>query len=145
MKKESILVERTFNVPVEKVWTALTDTNEMKKWYFDIEKFEPKVGFKFDFMGGPDKGPQYLHLCEITEVAENEKLAYSWRYDNYPGNSLVCWQVMDKGDKTIVRLVHSEIQTLAEGGTDFSKESFTEGWNYILHTSLRNHLEGESN
>lgn len=143
MKKESILVERTFNVPVAKVWSALTDTKEMKQWYFDIEKFEPKAGFKFDFMGGPDGGPQYLHLCEITEAKENEKLAHTWRYDNYPGNSLVCWQLMDKGDKTILRLVHSDIHTLEEGGPDFSKENFTEGWNHILHTSLKGYLEAD--
>lgn len=77
MKKDSILVERTFNAPVNKVWTALTNTDEMRKWYFDIEKFEPKAGFKFDFMGGPEDGPQYLHLCEITEAIENEKLAHT--------------------------------------------------------------------
>ena len=141
MKKESILVERTFNAPVSKVWNALTATNEMKKWYFDIEKFEPKVGFKFDFMGGPNEDTQYLHLCEVTEVIENEKLAYTWRYDNYPGNSLVCWQLIDRGEKTIVRLTHTDIHLLAEGGPDFSKEKFAEGWNYILHTSLKEYLE----
>jgi len=143
MKKEHILVERTFNVPVKKVWSAITNPKEMKQWYFDIENFKPKVGVKFDFMGGPDGGPQYLHLCEVTEVTENEKLAHTWRYDNYPGNSLICWQLIDKGDKTIARLTHSDVHTLAEGGSDFSKESFSEGWNYILHTSLKNYLEGE--
>lgn len=96
MKKESILVERAFSAQASKVWSALTAINEMKQWYFDIEKFEPKVGFKFDFMGGPNEDTQYLHLCEVTEVIENEKLAYTWRYDNYPGNSLVCWQLIDR-------------------------------------------------
>ncbi|WP_205529712.1 SRPBCC family protein [Pedobacter chitinilyticus] len=50
MKKDPILVERTFNAPINKVWTALTDTSEMKQWYFTIENFDPKVGFKFDFI-----------------------------------------------------------------------------------------------
>lgn len=144
MKKEHILVERTFDVPVDKAWSAITDASEMKKWYFDIENFEPKVGAKFDFMGGPDNGTQYLHLCEVTEVVENEKFAHTWRYDNYPGNSTVCWQLIDKGEKTIVRLTHADLQTLAEGGPDFAKENFAEGWNYILHTSLKKYLE-ESN
>ncbi|WAC40697.1 SRPBCC family protein [Pedobacter sp. SL55] len=143
MKKDSILVERTFNVPASKVWSALTDISDMKQWYFDIEKFEPKVGFKFDFMGGPNEDTQYLHLCEVTEVIENEKLAYTWRYDNYPGNSLVCWQLIDRGEKTIVRLTHTDIPSLAEGSPDFSKENFSEGWNYILHTSLKEYLEND--
>lgn len=145
MKKESILVERAINAPVNKVWKALTDTNQMKQWYFNIEKFEPKVGFKFDFMGGPDGGTQYLHLCEVTEAKENEKLAHTWRYDNYPGNSIVCWQLMDKGEQTLVRLVHTDIQSLAQGSPDFAKENFEEGWNYILHTSFKNFLEKDTN
>ena len=143
MKKDSILVERTFNAPVNKVWTALTNTDEMRKWYFDIEKFEPKAGFKFDFMGGHEDGPQYLHLCEITEAIENEKLAHTWRYDNYPGNSLVCWQLIDKGEQTLVRLTHTDVTTLEEGDPNFSKKNFVEGWNYIVHTSLKKSLEGE--
>lgn len=144
MKKDSIIVERTFKAPANKVWAALTNTSEMRKWYFNIERFEPKAGFKFDFMGGPDNGPQYLHLCEITEAKENEKLAHTWRYDNYPGSSLVTWQLMDKGEQTLVKLTHSDVHTLKEGGPDFAKENFTEGWNYILHTSLKNYLEGKS-
>ncbi len=144
MKRENILVERTFDVPVNKVWKAITDPSELKKWYFDIENFEPKVGAKFDFMSGPDKGPKYLHLCEVTEVIANEKFAHTWRYDNYPGNSLVCWQLIDKGEKTIARLTHSDVQTLAEGSPDFAKENFSEGWSYILHTSLKNYLTGET-
>ena len=40
----------------------------MKKWYFDLESFNPKVGFTFSFLGGEEGGKQYLHLCEITEV-----------------------------------------------------------------------------
>ena len=142
MKKENVLVERTFDVPVSKAWSAITDPAEMKKWYFDIENFEAKVGTKFDFMGGPADGTQYLHLCEITEVKENEKLAHTWRYDNYPGNSLVTWQLIDKGEQTIVRLVHDDLQTLADE-PDFAKENFAEGWNHILHTNLKNYLEGE--
>lgn len=144
MKKDSIIVERTFKAPINKVWAALTNTSEMRKWYFNIERFEPKAGFKFDFMGGPDNGPQYLHLCEITEAKENEKLAHTWRYDNYPGNSLVTWQLMNKGEQTLVKLTHSDVHTLEEGGPDFAKENFAEGWNYILHTSLKNYLEGKN-
>ena len=36
---EAIIVERTFDAPVERVWTALTDVNEMAQWYFDINEF----------------------------------------------------------------------------------------------------------
>ena len=49
MKTVPFVIERTFNAPVERVWKALTDRNETKQWYFDIEKFNPEVGFEFEF------------------------------------------------------------------------------------------------
>ena len=143
MKTDQILVERTFDVPVNQVWTAITDNKALSKWYFNLAAFEPEVGFKFDFLGGPEDGTQYLHLCEVTEVIEGEKIAYTWRYDNYPGNSVVTWELIDKGEKTILRLTHQGAHTFEEAGKDFSKASFTEGWNYIVHTSLKEYLERE--
>ena len=143
MKAEQVTVERTFNAPIDKVWSAITDINEMRNWYFQLEEFEPKVGFKFDFMGGPENGKQYLHLCEVTEVIEGKKIAYSWRYDNYPGNSLVCWELMDKGDQTLLKITHTGLETFAGIGTEFEKNSFNEGWNYFLYTALKDYLEPE--
>ncbi|KQC01659.1 SRPBCC domain-containing protein [Pedobacter sp. Hv1] len=141
MKKEQVVVERTFNAPIEKVWRAITDNNELKNWYFQLKDFQAKVGFKFDFIGGPEDGTQYLHLCEVTEVVEGKKLTYSWRYDNYPGNSFVTWELFDKGEQTLLVLTHIGLETFEEIGPDFAKTSFNGGWTYFMHTALKNHLE----
>jgi uncharacterized protein YndB with AHSA1/START domain len=87
MKKEPFIIERTYNAPVEKVWKAITDKNEMKQWYFDLAEFKPVVGFEFQFAGEGHKGEKYLHLCKITDVVANKKLAYSWRYEGFEGIS----------------------------------------------------------
>src|SRR4051794_1834313 len=88
---EPFVIERTYNAPVEKVWQAITDKDQMKQWYFDMAAFEPIVGFEFSFTGGTEE-QSYLHLCKITEVIPYKKLAYSWRYDGYEGNSLVTFE-----------------------------------------------------
>ena len=36
---ENVKVSVMVNAPVEKVWNALTEKEEMKKWYFDISDF----------------------------------------------------------------------------------------------------------
>ena len=141
MKKESVLVERTFDTPLAKVWSAISDNSELKEWYFDIEEFEPKVGFTFDFLAGSEE-KKFFHLCEVTEVEEEKKLAYTWRYDNYPGNSTVCWELKPVGEKTLLRLTHTGLETFAEAGPEFTRESFTEGWNYFMHDALKNYIEG---
>ncbi len=45
---EPFVMEKVYDSPVEKVWSALTEKDAMKDWYFpQILAFEPVVGFKF--------------------------------------------------------------------------------------------------
>jgi hypothetical protein len=46
MNHRPIILERLFNAPTSKVWAALTDKNEMKKWYFDLAEFKGRQYFK---------------------------------------------------------------------------------------------------
>lgn len=141
MYSKPILLERLFNAPVEKVWKALTDKNEMKIWYFDLKEFKPEVGFKFNFTGGPSPERQYLHLCEITEVIPQKKLTHTWRYDGYPGNSILTFEISAQGNKTLLKLIHKDLETFPADNPDFAKKNFEEGWNSIINDSLKNYLE----
>ncbi|RZL41938.1 MAG: SRPBCC domain-containing protein [Pedobacter sp.] len=141
MKTDSLIVEHTYNKPAAKIWNALTNNLEIKKWYFQLKNFKPEVGFKFDFLGGPEEGPHFLHLCEITQLVEGKKLAYTWRYDGYPGNSEVSWELFEKSGQTRVVITHTGLESFAENGKDFSKDSFKGGWTYFLNDALKNYLE----
>lgn len=141
MKNNTIVLERLFDVPIKRVWKALTDSDELKNWYFDLQGFKAEVGNEFRFFGGHDKGIQYLHLCKITDVVPNEKLTYSWRYAGYPGVSFVTFELCEQGNKTLLRLTHTGIETFPLENTDFALVNFEEGWNEIINNSLKNHLE----
>ena len=78
-------IERTYNASASKIWKAISDRDEMAKWYFDLKEFKAEVGFEFKFEGGPSPDNQFTHLCKVTEVIPNKKLTYSWRYDGYEG------------------------------------------------------------
>jgi uncharacterized protein YndB with AHSA1/START domain len=142
MKAEPFIIERTYNAPVEKVWRAITDREQMKQWYFDIKEFKPVVGFEFQFEGGPDDR-SYLHLCKITEVVENKKLTYSWRYDGFEGISFVTWELFKEGNKTRVRLTHAGLETFPATNPDFAKKNFEAGWTEITGKLLAEFLEGK--
>ena len=64
---DAVVVERTLNAPVAKVWQALTDVDQMRQWYFDLKEFRPEVGFEFEFVV-EHEGNSYHHLCKVTEV-----------------------------------------------------------------------------
>jgi uncharacterized protein YndB with AHSA1/START domain len=142
MNNQPIVIERTFNASVNKVWRAITDKDEMKKWYFDLPEFKAETGFKFQFTGGEEGGKQFLHLCEVTEVVPPKKLTYSWRYDGFAGNSFVTFELFEQDDdKTLLRLTHEGVETFPQETSDFAKENFVEGWNHIINISLKEYLE----
>jgi uncharacterized protein YndB with AHSA1/START domain len=141
MENQIIILERLFNAPVEKVWHAITDKNEMKNWYFDLAEFKAEIGFKFQFTGGPSPEKQYLHLCEITEVIHEKRLTYDWRYEGYSGNSSVTFELFGQGSQTLLKLTHKGLETFPKENADFAVKNFKEGWNEIIHISLKNYLE----
>lgn len=141
MKNEPFVIERTYDAPVEKVWKAITDVNDMKQWYFDLPAFKPVVGTEFSFEGGPPE-KSYLHLCKVKEVIPNKKLSYSWRYDGYPGDSLVTFELFPEGKKTRVKLTHSGLETFAPANNpDLDKKNFEAGWNDIIGKLLKDFVE----
>ncbi len=46
MKKEErpIIVEQIFDVPIERVWAAITEASQMRQWFFDsLDVFRVEV------------------------------------------------------------------------------------------------------
>jgi uncharacterized protein YndB with AHSA1/START domain len=139
-KTEFLVIERKIKAPIARVWQAISDNNEMKHWYFKLEDFKPEVGFEFQFLGGTET-KQYLHLCKVVEVINGKKLAYSWRYDGYPGNSYVTFELFEKGNETKLRLTHEGLETFPKEDVNFARESFAAGWTQIIGTNLKEYVE----
>lgn len=141
MKNEPFVIERVYQAPLEKVWKAITDKDQMKRWHFDLPEFRPEVGFEFQFEGGTEE-KSYLHLCQVTEVVPGQKLTYSWRYDGYEGNSFVTWELFAEGtDRTRLKLTHAGLETFPKHITDFARENFEAGWTDFVGELLKNFVE----
>lgn len=142
MNSAPIIIEKTYNAPVSKVWQALTEKEQMKQWYFDIALFRAEEGFEFEFYGEGKEGEQYLHLCKITEVIKEKKLAYSWRYSGYDGISYVSFELFPEGGQTRLKLTHSGLETFpATPSNAFARENFTEGWTFLIGKGLMDFVE----
>ena len=140
MKNEPFVIERTLNAPPQKVWEAITDRDKMKQWYFDIADFKPELGFEFTFTGGSEE-KTYVHLCKVTKVDPGKTLQYSWRYQDYPGNSFVTFELFPEGNATRLKLTHEGLETFPTDNKDFARESFSAGWTYIIGTSIKEFVE----
>lgn len=140
MKDQPIVIEKTYNASVDKVWKALTNKDEMRKWYFNVSDFKPEVGFEFQFSGESD-GKEYVHLCKVTEAIPNKKISYTWRYRDYEGNSHLAFELFAEGGKTKLKLTHEGISSFPSDLKDFTRESFMGGWTYFTNEALQKYLK----
>jgi uncharacterized protein YndB with AHSA1/START domain len=129
---EPFVIERVFDAPVARVWQALTNKEELMQWSFNIPDFEPEEGYEFTFNGQSESGQKKIHHCRITEVVDQRKLAYSWRYQNMKGISHVTWELFPEGRKTRLRLTHAGLEKFAHAGADFRRQNFEMGWGGIF-------------
>jgi uncharacterized protein YndB with AHSA1/START domain len=138
---EAVVIERTFDAPVVRVWKAITDVEAMRRWYFDLKEFKPEVDFEFEFIV-EHEGTKYHHLCKITEVIPQKKLAYTWRYQGHEGDSLVTFELFPEDGKTRLKLTHEGLETFPKTPS-FARKNFMEGWTQIVGSSLKGFVEGD--
>ena len=136
---EAIILERTFDAPVGRVWTALTDVDQMREWYFDLTEFKPQIGFEFDFIV-EHEGNSYHPLCRVTDAVPEKKIAYTWRYKDEPGNSLVTFELFPEGNKTRLKLTHTGTETFPKTPA-YARKNFEAGWTAIIGTELKQFIE----
>jgi len=136
---EAIILERTFDAPVARIWKALTDVDQMRQWYFDLKEFKLQVGFEFDFIV-EHEGNSFHHLCRVTDVVPERKIAYTWRYKGEPGDSLVTFELFPDGHKTRLKLTHAGIETFPKTPA-YARKNFEAGWTAIIGSELKQFVE----
>ena len=140
----SIVVEQAFDDSKETVWKAITEHNQMIKWFFDnIPEFKPEVGFETQFnvtAGERD----FLHLWAITEAIPFQKIVYDWRYKDYPGVGTVTFEIFEQGDGSLLRVTTEGIESFPQDVPEFSHESCEGGWKYFIQGNLKDYLGPEN-
>jgi uncharacterized protein YndB with AHSA1/START domain len=141
LAKEPFVIERTFRAPVKMVWKAITEKEQMKHWYFELEDFRPEVGFEIGYTVRHGE-TEYPHLFKVTDVVPGKKITYSWRYQNHAGESFVTWELFPEGDKTRLKLTHAGLETFKpDDNPDYAIGKFRKGWTMIVGTELAGYLE----
>ena len=137
-----VILERTFDAPVEAVWRAITDAGQMKQWYFpQLESFKAEVGFETEFDVAEGE-KNYRHIWKVVAVEAGKKNAYRWRYGDYPGDSLLTMELFEEGRKTRLKLTHAGLETfLPEQHPELGRENFVKGWTPFLDAALMEFLK----
>ena len=138
---EPIIVSETFNKPIHEVWAAITEWKHMTKWYFsNIPAFEAKVGFETQF---PVQSAErtFTHIWKVIEVIVNEKIAYEWTFEEYPGSSISHFELTRTNNLTELKLICTTEKNFPDHIPEFKRESGVEGWTYLINKNLKEYLE----
>jgi uncharacterized protein YndB with AHSA1/START domain len=73
----TLVIERVFPHPPEKLWRALTENPLIAQWLMKSD-FEPVVGRKFQFRSEPTPKWTGVIDCEVLIVDQLKRLSYSW-------------------------------------------------------------------
>jgi uncharacterized protein YndB with AHSA1/START domain len=143
MKKneEPIIIEQDFHASVETVWNAITEIDQMRQWYFqNIPSFKPEVGFETQF-NVQSQDRNFLHMWKVTEVVPLQKISYKWKYKDYPGDSLLVFELFKQNNLTKLKLTHQVVESFPQDIPEFARESGVEGWTFFIKKSLKDFLE----
>lgn len=133
MNVQPITVQKIFNLPVEVVWKAITDKDQMIQWFFDnIPDFKAEKGFKIQFLV-ENEGRQFTHLWEIIEVIPTKKIVYDWRYQEYNGVGMVSFEISDENGISELTITNLGIESFPQDIPEFKRESCESGWNYFIN------------
>jgi uncharacterized protein YndB with AHSA1/START domain len=95
----TVVVEREFSHPPEKLWRALTQPHLIEAWLMKND-FLPVEGHRFRLSadwGAVD--------CKVTEVEPNKALSYTWSAMGL--DSVVTWTLAPSSKGTLLRMAQS--------------------------------------
>jgi len=137
---DEVVVNQDFEASIETLWSAITEHDQMIQWFFEnIPAFKPEVGFKTQFLI-ENEARKFTHLWEIVEVIPNQKIVYNWKYDEYGGEGLVFFELIENGKGSTLRLTNRWLGEFSQNIPEFSRESCLGGWEYFINGRLKKYL-----
>ena len=151
--QNELVIRRVFNLPVSKVWRALTEAEEFKKWWgprgftCPYSKMEARVGGKYlNCMRAPD-GKEFWSTGVVKEFIPEKKLVLTDHFSDDKGNIKSASEYGMPGDWPMELLITFELQE-ANGGTKFRlqhqgipeemHDDCVKGWNESFDKLERN-------
>lgn len=135
-----IVISHSFLSDIDKVWRAITDVKEMKLWFFEnLESFTPEVGFETEFLVEVGER-KFTHCWKIIEVELNKKISYTWKYQEYDGDAIITFELLEGSNSITLQLSMIITEDFPSNIPEFKKESCIDGWNYFLGDRLKTYL-----
>ena len=114
--------------PIERVWAALTQADQIAQWFGDSATVDFRVGGKMKF-GWSHYDDAVAHAV-IERIEPTTAFAYRWwmASDDEASATLVTFTLSNNGDTTKVTVVESRLASLPLEAAKKIIEENSEGW-----------------
>ncbi len=147
---DAIVTEIDIAAPPERVFRALTDGGELKRWFTSPEcpakvwKMDARLGGRYGY--ATEKGTIMVNKVsefechgEIVEFDPPRLLAYTWIanwHDDPARQTIVRWELTPTARGTRVKITHSGLTQEA-----VARKDYTDGWPGVMEM-LKKFVEG---
>lgn len=149
----TVLIQRVFDVPVSKVWRALTVAEEYKKWYgpegysCPYSHLEPKVGGQYRNCMRSPEGKDSWSTGIVKKIQPEKSLVVTDSFTDEQGNIINAHNLGMPGDWPDEMLITFELEE-ADGATKLklmhegipheARDDCVNGWNECFDKLERN-------
>ena len=139
--------EMLIDAPVDVVWRAVTEPEQISNWFSDEVDLEAKPGYKgvLTFNDRATKQSLSVHVT-VQSVEPDRSFSYRWLHPQGAtageGNSLLVeFTLTPEGDGTLLRVVETGLERMdwSDEQQDTYRRDHTQGWvTHLAH--LRDYL-----
>jgi uncharacterized protein YndB with AHSA1/START domain len=131
--KPSLTLERRYDAPPAKVFSAWTDAKKLARWFCPrasepvLAETDPRVGGRYRIVVRSPDGEEHDVSGTFREVVADRRLVFTWAWRTTPEReSLVTVELERDGDGTRLRLTHERFFDEA------ARDRHRAGWTPIL-------------
>lgn len=124
---KTINKEYLLNIPIDKIWDALTNPKTIQVWTNDKAIMSEKPKDKFELWAGEIHGKN-------LKVVKNKTLVQEWFSKGWERPSKVTFNFSKKGKSTLVKLKHEDVPIE-------ELEEFEKGWDTYYFNPIKDMFE----
>ena len=138
---QSLVIERVFAHPPEKIWRALTESTLLAQWMMNND-FRPVAGHNFQFRADPMPNWNGIVDCEVLTVEPMRTLVYNWGVGGADSNLhwVVTWTLTPTAEGTHLRMEQSGFtpdQKTAQQGANYGWQKFLGNLETLLEGGMQ--------
>ena len=142
--QDIIQKEHVFNHPIDLVWKAISEAEEISTWFIKAN-FKAEKGYKYTFSHTDESTGDCTDITgEVLEATPVYKLVYTWVVPGTGVDTTVSWQLEETTEGTKLLLEHSGISQYPGETAVKMFNSFSGGWDNCI-VELSKFLEPVTN